>query len=334
MRGALRFVLFFVLIYTAQVSAQEKIVFTYFSVQHSELRAGYTDDNFTSVHDLGSRNTFLPVWTDIGVVFCGENFIWRTDANGESLLKVGNGYKPTPSPSGKYFAYYAPGGIQIRKSDGTPVKLVEVDFWDDVSITWFADESGIAFFSGEKQSGIGFNLGTDSIFQIGAMVIQPVWSGSGDRFLYNAPIENENFGIFLGKGFSVSDYDTLLTDPGKNSLIPVWDDDAVSFYFVELLPDSLQDSPGSLMKGWLKRYSFATNEITVIDSSAAFTDNVYPQFTISRSTGKLYYTHLDKTGFGKIAVYNKKTGTTEIFGSDDFRNDFRFPGVYQSKPDK
>lgn len=328
MRQLLRSVLLLFLIYTAQAGAQEKIVFTYFSMKHSELRAGYTDDNLATVLDLGSRNTFLPVWTDSGVVFCGENFIWRTNQNGEQLQKTGNGYKPSPSPSGKFFAYYAPGGIQIRKSDGSPVTLIEVDFWDDVSITWFPDEKGITFFSGQKQATLGFNLETDSIFQIGANVIQPVWSPSGSRFLYNAPVDSENFGIFLGSGYTAKDSDTLLTDPTKNSLIPVWDHSAASFYFIELLPDTLQDSPGFLMKGRLMRYSFEREEFTVIDQSAAFTDNVYPQFTISRSTGKLYYTHLDKTGFGKIAVYDKKTGKTEIFGSDDFRNDFRFPGVY------
>lgn len=328
MSGALKIVLFLLLLYTTQTGAQEKIVFTYFSMVHSELRAGYTDDNFASVHDLGSRNTFLPVWTDSGVVFCGENFIWRTNQNGEALQKVGNGYKPSPSLSGKYFAYYAPGGIQIRKSDGSPVKLIEVDFWDDVSITWLPDENGITFFSGEKQTCIGFDIASDSIFQIGGNIIQPVWNSSGDRFLYNALADDENFGIYLGSKFASSDQDTLLTDPAKNSLIPVWDNTANSFYFIELLPDSLQDSPGFLMKGWLKHYSFETRETIVIDKSAAFTDNVYPQFTISRSTGRLYYTHLDRTGFGKIAVYDKKTGRTEILGNDDFRNDFRFPGVY------
>lgn len=316
------------LIYTQQMLPQERIVFTYFSMKHTELRAGYTDDNLATVHDLGSRNTFLPVWTDSGVVFCGENFIWRTDREGENLQKVGNGYKPSPSPSGRYFAYYAPGGIQIRESGGRPVKLIEVDFWDDVSITWLPDEKGITFFNADKQISYGFHLEDDSIFVVGKDVIQPVWNPSGSRFLYNAPLDDAAFGIFYGSGYTAGDQDTLLSDPAKNSLIPVWDRGGESFYFIELLPDSLQDSPGSLLKGYLTEYLLGTKEYRVIDSSAAFTDNVYPQFTVSSKTGLLYYTHLDEFGFGKIAVYDKKKGSTEILGSDDFRNDFRFPGVY------
>lgn len=307
--------------------AQESVVFTYFNARYNELRAGISTDNFTSTEDLGFKSTFLPEWVNDGILFCGENFIWRVNTTGEGITKVGNGYKPSASPDGSMFAYYAPGGIQISEKSGKPVKLIEVDFWDDVSITWLPANKGITFYNSDKQQCLAFLIEMDSIFIVGDAVFHPVWSRNGSTFIYNAPLKDGKFGVFLGSGFSSTGEDILLSESNQNSLIPVWNADYTGIYYLELLPDSLQDSPGAMMKGHLKETLLSEDTIKVIDSSAAYTDNVYPQFTVSPASGKLYYSYLDPVGYGKIAIYNPLEKISLYLGKQNDSNDYRFPRV-------
>lgn len=322
-------VLIFWVIYTSAVlpQAEEPMVFTYFNARYNELRAGLSTDYFATYDDLGFKSTFLPVWISGGILFCGENFIWRTNTSGEAPVKVGNGYKPTSASDGTQFAYYAPGGIQISDNKGKPLHLVEVDFWDDVSITWLPENKGITFYNSTKQQCLAFLPDKDSIFKVGDLVFQPVWNGDGSAFIYNAPVSDRRFGVFLGSGYTVSGEDILLTEKDKNNLIPVWNADYTGIYCFELLPDSLQDSPGALLKGHLKEILLESGSTVVIDSSAAYTDNVYPQFSVSSSTGKLYYSYLDPIGYGKIAVYDPVNKNITRLGRANDSNDYRFPRV-------
>lgn len=316
------FILIFIAISTLFSQTNKGLVITYGDFIQDEIRVGVLDIKTGRILDLGFNKSYLPYVFRGKVFFNSDRFMWSVSSNGKELKQVNRGFRGSPSPDGAKLAYFTNNGIEVVDSNFSRFKFIEVDFSPDAQITWLPMSSGLTF-SRDGQTFV-YNFLSDSIYQLGQSVLQPVWHPSNNKFVYTNLSQNGIYSVKLGKGTNCGSNDIYITGSNTEAFAAQWSPSGkyIVFYSVKKIPELAEE------------LDMIHAEIVVVNSdnlrtvasfkNAGFTDGVYPQFSFSDSEDYIYYTGISKFETGQICIGNITTGEIKVIETDDYL-DVRFP---------
>jgi len=313
----------FFLFFSKEFICQEKLIFTYIDHINGELRAALYDNNTNERLDLGFNNTFLPIWYGNRILLNSQSFIWISDASAKDYTKVCVGFKAAASNLTNKFAVYTPMGISIYDSNLNVQKKIDVDYSDNVSLTWLFNDSVISFFDADKESTVFYYLDRDSVSVFGQGVYHPVWNPKTNEILYNKKNES-GFGVFLTTERKVSDFDRMISFGDEYSIVPIWSNKFDKIAYFRIKEDSLQIYKSDLILADIILYDFLKDKYYLIADDAGYTDQAYPQFTFDINDENIFYTAISEYSLGMICKVNIST-QQKIILTKDLKIDERLP---------
>lgn len=320
--------LFLFLLFYHLIFPQSKILFTSVDYRNNDIRAAICDDLGNNKIDLGFNNTFLPVWFGNDILFNSNNLIWKCDFNGDSLIKLIDGFRISVSNNENMFAFYNNNGIGVANEKGKIFKQIYVDAWNDVTLTWSKGDSLISFFRLEDMKCFLFNIINESVIFFGDSVFHPLWNKQNEMIVYNKMRPDETFLIYIKDEINTYNEDRLISTIGEMSIVPIWSNSGNKIAYLTLA--SNEDQPPieftDMLIGTLKIYDIKSRRTQVITEDAAYTDQAFPQFSFSHDDVFIYYTTINNNGNGSIIRINTLTLEKEIISKDE-NIDERFPLV-------
>ncbi len=303
-----------------QTSAQTKILYTSLDYNTGDLRACIMDTDGTNKTDLGFNKTYLPFWVGNNIVFNSDTFIWKVDLNGENMREIATGYRVAESNNKDKFAFYNEGGIGIADINGTLLKQIYVDCWEDVSITWSKNDEHITYYKFETEKCYMFDIANETISLFGDYVYHPLWHNNHNMILFNKMMINELYGVYLRKG----EEDFLVSNPAGMSVVPIWSNDGTKIAYFEIIEFVDYEVESDMYISQLILYDVIKGESSVLANDAGFTDKAFPQFSFDDSDEHIYYTAINDKGYGSIVKISLETKMKTVI-SNNPDVDERFP---------
>jgi hypothetical protein len=300
----------FLILIPVFLAAQEKIVYTAVDYSNNEVRATICNIDGSDKTDLGFNRTYLPAWFGDKILFNSDTFIWECDTEGENLRQMIAGYRVSVSHDKKKFAFYNKEGIGIADTTGRLIKQIFVEPWEEVTVTWYRDDTKISFFNLQKDKSLFFDLKEERIEEIGTGIYHPLYHKASEKVLFNRS-NGDLFDVILA-----SANDTLvINDKKEMALVPSWSTNGnmIAYLSVKETEDTVETD---MLFADLILYSIDSGKKTVLTEDASYTDQAFPQVVFDRNDEFVYFTSITEKGTGALARINIKTLKQEIISKN------------------
>ena len=320
-----KFIITYLLLLTAILYSQTKIIFTAIDYSNKEVRAAICDSDGDNRNELGFNKTYLPAWFNDKILLNSDTFIWQCDTSGANLTKLFPGYRVSISNNKKMFAFYDQNGIGISNEKGKIIKQLMVNAFEDVAITWSKEDDKVSYFDPDKKICYLFNLTNDSLELFGDSIYHPLWNPVNDYVLFNRASAENKFEIFLQRSDSAKSK-VIINKKDENAVVPIWSNNGSKIAYLSF-KTALDNFPESdLYPCNLVLYDIEKRSSQIISGDAGFTDKAFPQMCFDEQDEYIYFTKINEAGLGSITRINLRTLMEETI-SKDLNFDERFPQV-------